>query len=421
MEIILSLIIIAALASLAFFQEKRLKRYRSAFAEMRAETDAAKARLEDRFYLEAIFSNMEEEVMLINRYLEITDVNPVVLKASGLSKEEIVGRHCYEIIHNRADPCQPPHGPCPLEEVFRTGKGQKVTHRHTGKLGEELVVEMNVTPIKDEKENVIQVIEVSRNITERERLKKQIIRTEKLNLIENFIGDVYHDIIDPLNILSSNLQIMRLKWGLEKDKAERVEELLEQTEKINRKVNNLQGFIKRSSLAETVIDINILLRKVIELVEQEIRLDSIDLHEKFAEISLRVSGKSGELSQVFLNLITVARESMHRKEREEGFAAEGSMQRKILGVTTFMSDDGRNVEVEIQDNGLEIPESLILRLGDPLHIAEKELSGLFLRLSTCYRIVEEHMGEFEIVSGGAVGTRYLIRLPALRNTNGEKE
>ncbi len=408
------ILVVFLVAAWGFSQEKHLKRYQVELSRTKEETAALKSRLEDRFYLETIFSSMEEEVMLINRYMEITDVNPAIEKAVGLSKEEIMGKHCYEILHNRTSPCQPPHGPCPFEEVFETGEGKKAMHIHLGPQEEELVVEMSATPIKDESGKVIQIIEISRNITEREQLKEQIIRTEKLKLIENFMGDVHHDIIDPLNVISSNLQLIQLKWKLKADESEKINDMINQAGKINKTIDNLLDFIKGPALVVSEIDINEIIRKVLDLVEKEIALEETELHVELFEGPLFVSGKSGELGQAFLNLIASARETMSRVPVTKEAVTEKDGWKKTLTISTKLTSDKANIVVEIKDTGIEIPKNLIAKLPDPLYLPERNFSTLFRSLSACYKIVLNHWGNLVVSSSTTEGTVYRINLPASR-------
>ena len=409
MEILLGLAILG-LALLGVFQDRKIKRYETEFARSNENLDAVKSRLEDRFYLEAIFNSMEEEVMLINRYMEITDINPAVARAAGLSKEEILGKYCYEVLHNRAGLCQPPHGLCPIKEIFSTGEGKKVTHIHTGTKGEELVVEISATPIKNEDGAVIQVIEVSRNVTEREQLKRQMVRTEKLSLIENCITDVCHDIIDPLNIVTSNLQLLqgREETSAPEEKA-RIESMMVQANKIAAKVNNLLEFIRKPSSGASAVDIREVLEKVLELVEKEITLEGIELYKQISEEPLSVFGKGSELSQVFLNILNSARETMAGEK--EWAAPSGEGWKKELRLAAGFSPGEGEILVEIKDQGKRIPDDIIQKLHDPLYIPEKEFFDLFRRLSICYKIVEEHGGTLTMEGIGPHGNVYLVRLP----------
>jgi diguanylate cyclase (GGDEF)-like protein/PAS domain S-box-containing protein len=124
----------------------------------------------------AIIDSMSEAISLIDvRNFRIVGVNSTFLKEYGYSDEsDIIGKHCYEITHHRADVCGPPDDICPLAETTKMGGHFTVEHVHYGKSGEKIYVEISTSPIMDESGNVVQVVHMQRNITERKLMEEKI-------------------------------------------------------------------------------------------------------------------------------------------------------------------------------------------------------------------------------------------------------
>jgi PAS domain S-box-containing protein len=129
---------------------------------------------ETRDYLRTLISSMNDGLMVINKDYVITDVNPIACKMAGLSKEEMVGRNCYNVSHNLNEPCKPPHGECPVKRVYETGKSHRAIHEHFNKDGKSIYIEISASPILDEEGRVSEVLEVTRDITERIEMEKKL-------------------------------------------------------------------------------------------------------------------------------------------------------------------------------------------------------------------------------------------------------
>ena len=119
---------------------------------------------EHNHYLRSLLNNVYLDIMVVNRDYRITDVNKNFLTTSGRTRDEIIGRHCYEISHGSNKPCKNTGEKCPLQEVFTTGKPYTSCHQHTHIKGWKVWVDTLMSPLKDEKGEVTHVIEAIRNM-----------------------------------------------------------------------------------------------------------------------------------------------------------------------------------------------------------------------------------------------------------------
>ena len=88
---------------------------------------------------ELLFNSLDLDIMLVSKDFKILFANDTFLKLFGMKREDVVGRHCYEVTHGNSSPCKPPKDPCPIQSVIRTGKPVVVTHTHSTKKGKKLV------------------------------------------------------------------------------------------------------------------------------------------------------------------------------------------------------------------------------------------------------------------------------------------
>jgi signal transduction histidine kinase len=103
---------------------------------------------------------------------------------------------CYALTHHRNTPCDGREHICPLQEVKRTRQPIVVEHVHYDKNGNPRDMEVHAYPIFDEKGDVAQMIEYSLDITDRNRLEKEI--QEYADKVKRFAYSVSHDLKNPL-------------------------------------------------------------------------------------------------------------------------------------------------------------------------------------------------------------------------------
>ena len=107
-------------------------------------------------------------------------------------------RHCYELSHGRATPCEGVSEPCPLRTLLESQRPVSMVHKHVGPNDSLRYVEVTTAPIFDDFGNVVQVVEALRDITDRittqEALRKS--EAEHRTLVENLPIGLYRNTAD---------------------------------------------------------------------------------------------------------------------------------------------------------------------------------------------------------------------------------
>jgi CheY-like chemotaxis protein len=117
-----------------------------------------------------------------------------------------------------------------------------------------------------------------------------------------------------------------------------------------------------------------------------------------------VLGNEGLLSQLFLNLLVNAAQSIPGGRPDE----------HEVGISARALADGR-VAVEVRDSGCGIPEAELPRIFDPFFTTKPPGSGTGLGLSMCHAIVAASGGEIEVESAPGRGSTFRVLLaPAAR-------
>lgn len=136
--------------------------------EMEASLDSSQC------FSRKVLDSMNDAVAIINvADYSIVQVNSVFLRDSNRSESEVVGLTCYEVTHGRSEACSRDDHPCPLLESAVTGAACQTLHSHrSGDTFRD--VEITTSPITDNDGNVIQVVHVTRDVTERKKAEREI-------------------------------------------------------------------------------------------------------------------------------------------------------------------------------------------------------------------------------------------------------
>jgi signal transduction histidine kinase len=237
---------------------------------------------------------------------------------------------------------------------------------------------------------------VQAKTSELQSAHEMLIRAEKLASIGHLAASIAHEINNPLQPITVNLQHMRedLQDGVPVDMRD-LQIIHESVERISRIVNQLLDFAgKRSTSDHQIqrIDVQQIIENVIDLTKKSFQQEEMQLVAHLGE-PLHIYGNRDQLEQVFMNMILNAQAAM----KKEG----------ILQIET----DKRDGEAEIRfvDNGSGISANVLSKIFDPFFSTKTNGTGLGLFVS--YGIIQGHHGTIDVQTQENVGTTFIVRLP----------
>jgi C4-dicarboxylate-specific signal transduction histidine kinase len=113
-------------------------------------------------------------------------------------------------------------------------------------------------------------------------------------------------------------------------------------------------------------------------------------------------GNAIQLEQVFLNLLTNARDALTDADR------------KLIRVSTRV--EGEMLRIEFTDSGPGVPAGLERRVFDPFFTTKEVGEGTGLGLSITYGIIRDHSGTIQLDTAASPGATFVIELPLLHGT-----
>ena len=120
-----------------------------------------------------ILESISEGIITIDLDKKITFFNKAAEKLTGFSINEALGQYCFDIV--RANTCTEK---CPVEKVAKTGEdANDFSAFIINKQGEQVPVSIRTCPLITENGTLLGVIEIFRDLSELERLRRQVSRT----------------------------------------------------------------------------------------------------------------------------------------------------------------------------------------------------------------------------------------------------
>jgi len=144
---------------------------------------------------QVILDSLPYRIMVVNMDMTIDVVNRTFLKEHGLTDEEVAGRACYAVRYGLDKPCSDYGRPCSLSDRMEElkEKGLISTYlEYQDEQGKTCFDVCTAAPVYNEKGEVHQVLEASRDVTERMRLQREAQRANTFfeKLIQSIVDGI---------------------------------------------------------------------------------------------------------------------------------------------------------------------------------------------------------------------------------------
>jgi signal transduction histidine kinase len=225
----------------------------------------------------------------------------------------------------------------------------------------------------------------------------RLIQAEKLASIGRISASIAHEIRNPLTSVKLNIQKISGSncWGeIEKGHLEITQEGIGHIETF---IKELLNFTRVSDLNRDYFAIEQIIDSAYKMISDSLDLKKIRFHKDIQERLPLLHVDGDRMRQVFLNILRNASEAV-----DEG----GEV---TIAVSKTGDGSGKNVRVEISDNGPGIPEKERENIFEPFYTMKA--SGFGLGLANAKKIVEQHNGSSRVVRKEGAGACFEILIP----------
>lgn len=254
---------------------------------------------------------------------------------------------------------------------------------------------VSITPIKGSDKFII----VQRDITEFKELEKKFYESQQLAAVGQLSAGIAHEVRNPLSSIKMSLHILekRLKPGGNDLKRFKIAE--KEVEHLEKLVSDILIYARPDQPDLRATDINAFVEHSIEMAEKIMADKKITVSVECDPALSTLKFDAPKLGQALLNLYLNAIDAI----------SEGGVLR--VATKAKQGDNGKEVQIIIEDNGCGIDEKDIPYIFNPFFT--KKSHGTGLGLSQVKRIIALHQGTIEVFSKVGEGTRVVITLPVV--------
>lgn len=275
----------------------------------------------------------------------------------------------------------------------------------TGESSERKIAQ-SAAPIWDESNQIIGVVLVFRDITQKQKIDEELNKMQRLESVGILAGGIAHDFNNILTAILGNISLSKNQLNPNDKTVER----LAQAEKACLQAQNLTQQLLTFSIGGSPIK---RIFSIADLVEQTVsftlRGSNVSGEFFIPKDIWAVEADEGQINQVLNNLVINAVQAM-----PQGGVVQVRCENVIIGSQSTENNvllkEGRYVKISVKDDGIGIPAEYLPQIFDPFFTTKQKGNGL--GLSTSYSIIQKHEGCMTVESELGTGTTFRIYLPA---------
>jgi PAS domain S-box-containing protein len=349
--------------------------------------------LQSKLDWEDTFDTITDMITIHDKDFNIVRANKAAKEMLKLPSLEVTKAiKCYEYYHGTD--CPPENClSCACLETGTPGSFE-IFEPHLNKY-----LEIRAMPRLDHANQVVGLVHVIRDISERKKVEEELQRAEQLKTVGEWATGLVHEIKNPLAGIKGSVEILADEASIPDEDRAIVVQAVEEIKRIELLLKSLLNFAKPPKPQLALIDVNDILDKTIafSLRHPSVLSNSsaaINVFKDFDPELPQTMADPMQMQQVFLNLLLNAVEAMP----DGGMLATKTSYDKKLG----------SIEITISDTGTGMDASVKSKVFQPFFTTKRKGSGLGLAITR--RLVEQHGGQIYFESDPGKGTVFNIFL-----------
>ncbi len=345
---------------------------------------------EERF--RSLFEIASEFIIIMDSEYRILQVNPETIRKSGFEKKEFIGKKIYEIFHAKY------HELFLKEfEVLLKKNNASLEAEFICKDGSVLIMDCSFSVVYDKHKKIMFVVSFQRDITQKKEIEK---------MKSDFVSHVSHELRSPLaSIKGFTATILADKNMKPKTREDFLTIIDNESDRLTRLIENLLDISKIESgsvkmefqLANVLEMINLAASNIKPLTDKK----KIKIEKNFPPILSSVKCDPDKIYQVIMNLLSNAVK----------FTPPNGI------IKLFIKDKNGEVEIQVSDNGVGIPEMSLDKIFHKFYRAgnsQDKIIGTGLGLSIAKEIIKSHRGKIWVESEKNKGSDFYFTIPKKR-------
>ncbi|MBU1073382.1 PAS domain S-box protein, partial [bacterium] len=334
-------------------------------------------------------------------------VSPSYCRTFDKTEEELLGQEFMPLVHE--DDREPTAQA--MENLYRPPHTCYVEQRALTRNGW-CWLSWSDTAILDENGEVVEIVGVGRDITQRKDLEEQLFHSQKMQAIGHLAGGIAHDFN---NILLAMIGYLRFALDkLDADDPVRADLLQIQkgTQQAHSLTKQLLAFSRQQVLRPANMDVNVAVEDMLKLLHRVIGEDITLEFKPGYEIGV-IHADQGQIEQVLLNLCINARDAIEGQGRITIRTANADLDEEFCRINTW-AEPGGYITLSVTDDGMGMDPETQTRIFDPFFTTKQLGHGTGLGLASVYGVVHQHEGMIRVESEPGAGSTFTVYIPRVR-------
>jgi len=392
--------------------EEALRRF-SEELELKVE-DRTKELKKERDYTRHLMESSPDFQLTVDKEGKIMDVNEAFENVVGKSRDIIIGNPIYEYLPKEETEKA-------IAEIFEKKKVRDI--ELTANIPEKGVLIWNVSgTVFTTPEGEKGVYITGRDLTERRRAEEelrakemQLVHAGRLSSLGEMATGIAHEINQPLTVISMaaegtlrDIEKKRVDMSaLPKD----LEDIMKNVKRIDKIITHMRTFARKTVEIRAVKPEEVQDNAFILLGEQ-FKTHAILVAQEIATNLPLIVVDTNQLEQVFINILTNARQVLDERDEEAKKEGETFKKRLVCRISREKEKEHEWVVYEFADNAYGVPEELKTRVFEPFFTTKEIGEGTGLGLSIAYGIVTRSLkGKIWVEDNEAGGASFKVAMP----------
>jgi PAS domain S-box-containing protein len=350
-----------------------------------------------RALLDAVVTQIREDILLLDLQGRVLDMNPHVYQRTGRPKEELLGQPCRQVqtLARGVPFCPEPCADCPVQATLRTERKAEARMTRVSPGGELLYFRVYSYPIFDERGDLERIMVMRRDITTRTRLERERQQAEKLSVVGEMSMYLAHEIRNPLCAIGGFITALGRSPNLDAADREKVEIILAETRRLDAMLTSVLNFARPAAPGHSDADIAPLMREAAELMGIGYAGQGFRFACEVEPGLPRAAMDPDRLKQCLVNLMKNAMEAM-----------PGGGE---IALHARREDD--MLALEVRDRGHGMSPRELDQVFSPFR--STKAGGYGLGLAMIRKLMDEAGGDVRIASTLGQGTSVTLLVPAV--------
>jgi len=366
---------------------------------------AQKSLLKQQLFLNTLIETIPIPVFYKDIWKRYLGCNKAFEHLAGKPRSEIIGKTVFDF------------GPIEIaekydekdRELFENPGTQQYEWKFQKSSGEERTVIFQKATFTDERGETAGIVGSVFDITERNKIEKQLIQSQKLQAIGTLANGIAHDFNNILSAMMGYTELARMKLSEGDPTRNDLDKVYSAGKRAGALVKQILSFSRKSDQKIQPVQVDPIIEDVLKLQQASLPT-TIEIRRSILT-EVTVLADPAQLHQVLMNLCSNSGHAM----MDQGGVLEVTLDSTLLNSQSVFSKTGLSpglyMKLQVKDTGTGISPDIIDRIFDPFFSTKAPGQGTGLGLSFVHSIIRDLGGIIDVTSTPDSGSVFEILVP----------